>query len=90
MLWLKKEVGVKEEILIKYGILSLLDGETLFSYGGDNIDAFMSDTDIPVGIARKILGFRDKKCEGISSRLLEYNPEQITTFIKKALNANNT
>lgn len=55
---------------MKYGTLSALDGETLFSYSGDNIDAFMSDTDIPVGIARKILGLRDKKCEGISNRIL--------------------
>lgn len=74
---------------MKYGTLSALDGETLFSYRGDNIDAFMSDTDIPVGIARKILGIRDKKCEGISNRILEYNPEQIAKFIQTVLNAKN-
>lgn len=48
----------------------VLDGEILFFYSGDNIDVFMLDIDILVGIVRKILGLRDKKCEGILNRIL--------------------
>lgn len=60
---------------MKYGIFFVLDGEILFFYRGDNIDVFMLDIDILVGIVRKILGLRDKKCEGILNRILEYNLE---------------
>lgn len=62
-----------------------MDGETLYSYNRDNVDAFKSETDIPVGIARKILAFRDKTYEGISNPLLGYTPEQISVFVQKSL-----
>lgn len=62
-----------------------MDGETLYSYNRDNVDALKSETDIPVGIARKILAFRDKTYEGISNPLLGYTPEQISGFVKKNL-----
>uniref|UniRef100_A0A8W8L374 Uncharacterized protein n=1 Tax=Magallana gigas TaxID=29159 RepID=A0A8W8L374_MAGGI len=84
-LWLKREVGLKEEIFNKFCTLSELDGETLYSYNRDNVNAFKSETDIPVGIARKILAFRDKTYEGISNPLLGYTPEQISVFVKKSL-----
>lgn len=84
-LWLKREVGLKEEIFNKFCTLSELDGETLYSYNRGNVNAFKSETDIPVGIARKILAFRDKTYEGISNPLLGYTPEQISVFVQKSL-----
>lgn len=84
-LWLKREVGLNEETFIKFCTLSELDGETLYSYSRDNVNALKSDTDIPIGIARKILAFRDKTYEGISNPLLEYTPEQISVFVQRSL-----
>lgn len=87
--WLKEEIGLKEDFLKKFSFLKNLDGETLFSYNEERIDAFTSDTNIPLGIARKILAFRDRTFEGISNPLLEYTPEMISEFLRKVLNVSN-
>lgn len=63
-----------------------MDGETLFSYNEDRIGEFTSDTNIPIGLARKILAFRDKIFEGKSNSLFEYTPEMISAYLRKVLN----
>ncbi|XP_061184865.1 sterile alpha motif domain-containing protein 9-like [Saccostrea echinata] len=80
--WLKDEVGLNDGLLNEFSILSVLDGQTLFSYDISCIDSFLTDTELPVGLARKILGFRDKIYEGISNPLLNYSSLQISEFIK--------
>ncbi|XP_062566125.1 sterile alpha motif domain-containing protein 9-like [Saccostrea cucullata] len=80
--WLKNEVGLNDDLLKEFSILSLLDGQTLFSYDKSCIDSFLLDTGLPVGLARKILGFRDKIYKGISNQLLNFTALQISEFLK--------
>ncbi|XP_056005998.1 sterile alpha motif domain-containing protein 9-like isoform X2 [Ostrea edulis] len=86
--WLKKEVGINDVVLEKFSILTDLDGQTLFSYDIGDIESFILDTELPVGLARKILGFRDKINEGISNPLMNYTAEEISGFIKRILTVN--
>lgn len=77
---------MEEDFLKNFSYLRNLDGDTLFSYNEDRIGEFTSDTNIPIGLARKILAFRDKKFEGKFNSLLKYTPEMIVAFLRKVLN----
>lgn len=71
-MWLKREVGLKEEIFNKFCILLELDGEILYLYNRGNVNVFKFEIDILVGIVRKILVFRDKIYEGILNFFFGY------------------
>lgn len=74
-------------MLRKYSILSEVDGRTLFSYNVENIDRFIADTDIPIGVGRKILAVRDRLVHDKSNPLLRFTSQEVSNFIKKTLNS---
>lgn len=87
--WLKTEVGLKDDLFTDYPILTDLNGTLLFHYAENGANTFSSDANIPKGIARKILAFRDERFDGIDNDLLKKTPEETANFVRTALGTNN-
>lgn len=82
---------MKDDLFTSYPILSDLNGAFLFHSAENSANTFSSDTDIPIGLARKILAFMDKgrRFEGIDNDLFKKTPEETAKFVQTALGTKN-
>jgi hypothetical protein len=77
-------IGITDEIIQKYGGLQYLDGETIFKdYSPNNCTKFVSDTGVPIGLARKIFILRHKRKDDFTSEMAMWNSNKLNEYIEK-------
>lgn len=82
MEWLKTVIGLTEVELSKFPGFRFLDGDSLFTY--EDVRSFHTDLNIPIGLARKILYFRNNKCiEALNGNIVKWNVEDVRNFIRE-------
>lgn len=82
MEWLKTVIGLTEVELSKFPGFRFLDGDSLFTY--EDVRSFHTDLNIPIGLARKILYFRNNKCiEALNRNIVKWNVEDVRNFIRE-------
>ncbi|CAC5362443.1 SAMD9 [Mytilus coruscus] len=82
--WLINTVSITEQDIDRFPGIGFLDGETLCSYSIKKVIPFKTFLDVPVGLARRILLFKEKEQykDIIGLKACFWTPEIVSQFLE--------